>query len=75
MRTWTPTPTPTRIDELVVAKLRKLGIVPSGLCTDAEFLRRVYLDGRKPSPEVLADPTYAGYSTGRWEGDTLVVLE
>jgi hypothetical protein len=38
-----------------------------------DALRRVYLDGRKPSPEVLADPTYAGYSTGRWEGDTLVV--
>jgi hypothetical protein len=35
--------------------------------------RRIYLDGRKPSEEVLADPTYAGYSTGRWEGDTLVV--
>ena len=38
-----------------------------------DALRRVYLDGRKPPAEVLADPTYAGYSTGRWEGDTLVV--
>jgi hypothetical protein len=38
-----------------------------------DALRRIYLDGRKPSPQVLADPTYAGYSTGRWEGDTLVV--
>ncbi len=37
-------PTPTKIDELVVAKLRKLGIVPSELCSDAEFLRRVSLD-------------------------------
>jgi hypothetical protein len=37
-------PTPTKIDELVVAKLKKLGIVPSELCTDAEFLRRVSLD-------------------------------
>src|SRR6202008_3988826 len=36
-------------------------------------LRRVYLDGRKPSAKVLNDPTYAGYSTGHWEGDTLVV--
>jgi len=39
-----PVPTPTRIDELVVAKLRKLGEVPSEPCTDAEFLRRVSLD-------------------------------
>src|SRR5258708_1024675 len=38
-----------------------------------DALRRVYLDGRKPSPKVLDDPTYAGYSTGQWEGDTLVV--
>lgn len=38
-----------------------------------DALRRVYLDGREPSEQVLNDPTYAGYSTGRWEGDTLVV--
>jgi hypothetical protein len=38
-----------------------------------DALRRVYLDGRKPTPRHLDDPTYAGYSTGRWEGDTLVV--
>ena len=38
-----------------------------------DALRRVYLDGRKPSQKVLNDPTYAGYSTGHWEGDTLVV--
>src|SRR5262245_40972755 len=37
-------PTPTKIDELVVQKLRKLGEVPSDLCTDAEFLRRISLD-------------------------------
>ena len=35
--------------------------------------RRIYLDGRQPSAKVLGDATYAGYSTGRWEGDTLVV--
>ena len=35
--------------------------------------RRIYLDGRKPSAKVLGDATYAGYSTGHWEGDTLVV--
>jgi hypothetical protein len=46
-------PTPTKIDELVVAKLRKLGIVPSELCTDEEFLRRASLDatGSLPLPD------------------------
>jgi hypothetical protein len=45
--------TPTRIDELVVQKLSKLGVVPSDLCTDAEFLRRVKLDltGTLPTPD------------------------
>ena len=38
-----------------------------------DALRRVYLDGREPAESVLNDPTYAGYSTGHWEGDTLVV--
>jgi hypothetical protein len=38
-----------------------------------DALRRVYLDGRKPTQKHLDDPTYAGYSTGHWEGDTLVV--
>lgn len=47
-----PVATPTRIDELVVGKLRKLGIVPSEVCTDAEFLRRASLDitGTLPTP-------------------------
>lgn len=38
-----------------------------------DAMRRVYLDGRKPTQKILDDPTYAGYSTGYWEGDTLVV--
>jgi hypothetical protein len=37
-------PTPTEVDRLVGTKLRKLGIVPSEVCTDAEFLRRASLD-------------------------------
>ena len=43
----------TKVDELVNAKLRKLGILPSELCTDAEFLRRVSLDlaGTLPTPD------------------------
>jgi hypothetical protein len=48
-------PTPTRIDELIVAKLRKLGIVPSEVCSDAELLRRVSLDmtGTLPTPQEI----------------------
>jgi hypothetical protein len=38
-----------------------------------DVYRRIFLDGRKPSQKVLDDPTFAGYSTGHWEGDTLVV--
>ena len=38
-----------------------------------DSIRRVYLDGRKPTQAKLDDPTYAGYSTGHWESDTLVV--
>jgi hypothetical protein len=34
-------------------------------------VRRIFTDGR-PLPED-PDPTYNGYSIGRWEGDTLVV--
>ncbi len=32
------------IDEAVFAKLRKLGVLPSDLCSDEEFLRRATLD-------------------------------
>lgn len=41
------------IDKLVWDKLERLGIEPSELCTDAEFLRRVHLDtiGTLPTSE------------------------
>jgi hypothetical protein len=40
------------IDKLVDAKLAKLNVAPSGLCSDADFLRRVFLDltGTLPTP-------------------------
>lgn len=41
------------VDEHVFGKLERLNIVPSGLATDGEFLRRVYLDtvGKLPTEE------------------------
>ncbi|MEZ6066939.1 MAG: DUF1549 domain-containing protein [Planctomycetaceae bacterium] len=43
----------TAIDDHILTKLRKLGVVPSDLCTDEEFLRRVSLDitGTLPTVE------------------------
>ncbi len=42
-----------KIDELVFAKLKRLGIPPSPPCTDEVFLRRIYLDatGLLPTPD------------------------
>ena len=50
---WAQPPTYGPIDELVAAKWKRLKILPSGLCTDAEFARRVYLDltGLPPTSE------------------------
>ena len=48
---WIDTPTNNYIDELVYAKLKRLKILPSDICTDSEFVRRVFLDltGLPPS--------------------------
>jgi hypothetical protein len=42
-----------QIDELVFGRLKQLGIAPAGLCTDAVFVRRIYLDviGTLPTAE------------------------
>lgn len=61
--TWTQPPQFNFIDQHVDAKLQRLKIQPSEICSDSEFLRRVYLDltGRIPPPEIvrafLADAT------------------
>lgn len=54
------------IDDAVHAKLRRLRIEPSGLCSDAEFLRRVYLDivGLLP-PHDAVEPFVADPSPGK----------
>ncbi len=45
------------IDELAYAQFQRLGLFPSDLCTDAEFLRRAYLDtiGVLPTPEEVRE--------------------
>lgn len=47
------TPANNKIDQLVLSKLTELGFPPSELCSDQEFIRRVYLDviGLLPTPE------------------------
>ena len=35
--------------------------------------RQVFLDSREPAPAADILPTWLGYSTGKWDGDTLVV--
>jgi Protein of unknown function (DUF1553)/Protein of unknown function (DUF1549) len=60
---WTNPPKYNFIDELIYEKLERVKIVPADLCSDDEFVRRVYLDitGLPPSPaavkDFLADPT------------------
>jgi len=50
-----PVPVRNFIDEFIFGKIKKDGIPHSGLSTDEEFIRRVYLDltGRLPEPEVI----------------------
>lgn len=50
---WTDPPTNNYIDALVYEKLRRMKILPSELCTDEQFIRRVYLDltGLPPSAD------------------------
>ncbi len=50
---WSNPPENNFVDKHVFAKLKLLGILPSDLCTDQEFVRRAYLDlcGILPKPE------------------------
>jgi Protein of unknown function (DUF1553)/Protein of unknown function (DUF1549) len=50
-------PSKNVVDIRAAAKWRELGLAPSPLCTDAEFLRRAMLDsiGTTPSPDEVED--------------------
>lgn len=41
---WKPSPEYSYVDKLVNAKLQRIKLLPSDLCSDAEFLRRIHLD-------------------------------
>ncbi len=41
---WAEPPSYGKLDKLAARKWERMKILPSGLCTDADFLRRVYLD-------------------------------
>jgi hypothetical protein len=49
---WSNPPEANFVDRHVFAKLKQMTILPSDLCTDAEFVRRAYLDacGLLPTP-------------------------
>ncbi|HEV3339226.1 MAG TPA: DUF1549 domain-containing protein, partial [Pirellulales bacterium] len=49
---WRDAPVNNHVDELVYNKLKKMRILPSDLCSDAEFIRRIYLDLLGISPSV-----------------------
>src|SRR5262249_43979766 len=50
---WSDPPVYSKVDELAAPTRQRMKILPSGLCTDAEFIRRVYLDltGLPPTAE------------------------
>ncbi len=50
---WSNPPANNDVDQHVFAKLKMLNMIPSDLCTDQEFVRRVYLDlcGILPTPD------------------------
>jgi hypothetical protein len=60
---WPAPPSNNYVDDHLFAKLRRLQIAPSDLCTDHEFVRRVYLDVLGMLPEraeaeaFVADPS------------------
>ncbi|HVK12849.1 MAG TPA: DUF1553 domain-containing protein [Gemmataceae bacterium] len=50
---WTNPPEVNYVDKHVFAKLKQMTILPSDVCTDAEYIRRAYLDlcGVLPTPD------------------------
>ena len=70
---WQSPPANNIIDEFVAAKLERMKTLSSALCTDLEFIRRVYLDltGLPPAPEQVR-AFMADASDSRWKRDQLI---
>jgi WD40 repeat protein/mono/diheme cytochrome c family protein len=51
---WTDIESFNKIDEAAITKWKRMRILPSGLCTDTEFARRIYLDLTGLPPSVTA---------------------
>lgn len=63
--------TPNGFEILEIADQKKVVILFGG---GPRSWRTIYMDGRSiPAANEDRIPTYFGYSTGKWEGDTLVV--
>jgi len=66
---------PTSVQLMSLFWLNKVVQTPTLLLIISEgavpAVRQIFLDGRGHPPDL--DPTWLGYSTGKWEGDTLVV--
>src|ERR1700688_17340 len=60
--------TPYGVEFLEMPELQRIYIMDEG---GPHTFRTIYMDGRA-HPKNL-DPSYYGHSTGRWEGDTLIV--
>ena len=70
---WSDPPVYGKVDELVAAKWKRLKILPSGLCSDSEFIRRLYLDltGLPPTADDVRK-FLADQRDGRVKRDELV---
>jgi hypothetical protein len=60
--------TPYGVEIVEIADLQQIFIMDLG---GPHTYRNIYMDGRPHPPELV--PTYYGHSTGRWDGDTLVI--
>ena len=52
---WNNPPANNHLDELVYEKLKRVKVLPSDVCSDADFVRRVHIDLTGVPPGILAN--------------------